>query len=253
MPNANERVLNAVTAHLDALKLAYVKKDEENATKITIEHGTKKYHVNVYNSGSIVIGGRKDGTLRPHLEEMKAKLDQGKPLTDVLPFDYARWPQVIHERVPNVDPVIVTFVEEALKCLSADASLSCAFMLGAASERAFSLLINAYGEAIQDTVNKEKFQGRINGRMISRRYDEFMRSYKSCKTKPTGEEVGQDIETIVGLMFQFCRVTRNEIGHPEIVPDLDKGALASNLGNFVTYLDRIYRLMAFFETNPVEI
>ena len=47
-------------------------------------------------------------------------------------------------------------------------------------------------------------------------------------------------------MFQFCRITRNEVGHPEIVPDLDRGVLLANLGNVVNYIGRIYELMGHF-------
>jgi len=54
-------------------------------------------------------------------------------------------------------------------------------------------------------------------------------------------------------MFQFCRITRNEVGHPQIVPDLDKGVILANLGNVVTYLSRIYGLMKHFRETGVEL
>jgi hypothetical protein len=53
-------------------------------------------------------------------------------------------------------------------------------------------------------------------------------------------------------MLQFGR-TRNEVGHPQIVPDLDKGALLANLGHFVTYIGRIYGLIEHFKTKGVTI
>jgi hypothetical protein len=52
-------------------------------------------------------------------------------------------------------------------------------------------------------------------------------------------------------MFQFCRITRNEVGHPQIVPDLDKGVLLANLGHFATYIERIYGLIHHFQQNGV--
>ncbi len=54
-------------------------------------------------------------------------------------------------------------------------------------------------------------------------------------------------------MFQFYRITRNEIGHPQIVPDLDKGVLLANLGAFVTYIERIYGLIHHFQVTGVVI
>lgn len=51
---------------------------------------------------------------------------------------------------------------------------------------------------------------------------------------------------LMGAMFQFCRITRNEVGHPQIVPDLDRGVVVANLGHFVAYIERIYTLIGYF-------
>ena len=67
--------------------------------------------------------------------------------------------------------------------------------------------------------------------MISTKYDEFERSYKSCKSCPAGGFLAQDLDTVIGTIFHFCRITCNEIGHPQIVPDLDRGASWRILGN----------------------
>jgi hypothetical protein len=47
-------------------------------------------------------------------------------------------------------------------------------MIGAASEKAVNLLIQTYTDCIIDTTNREKFSSRINGRMISKKFDEFI-------------------------------------------------------------------------------
>jgi hypothetical protein len=168
-----------------------------------------------------------------------------------LPFEIQRFPDAIRGRVPQCDPAIVSFVEEAVKCYKADAFLGTAFMLGAASERAINLLIHAYAEAIGDLSNREKCLSRINGRMISKKFEEFHRSYSGCKSRPTDPVLSQDLDVVIGTVFQFCRITRNEIGHPQIVPDLEKGVVLANLGNFVTYISRIYGLMKHFQDNGV--
>lgn len=87
--------------------------------------------------------------------------------------------------------------------------------------------------------------------MISVRFEEFRKSYAGCKSKPTGPVLSQDLDTVIGTIFHFCRITRNEVGHPQIVPDLDKGVLLANLGQFVTYIGRIYGLMKHFKDNGV--
>ena len=58
---------------------------------------------------------------------------------------------------------------------------------------------------------------------------------------------------MIGTTFQFCRITRNEVGHPQTVPDLEKSVLIANIGNFVNYIERIYKLMKHFKDNGVVV
>jgi hypothetical protein len=93
----------------------------------------------------------------------------------------------------------------------------------------------------------------MNGRSILKRYEEFEKSYAGCKSKPTDPVLGNDLNIVLGSVFQFCRITRNEIGHPQIVPDLDRGVVLANLGHFVSYIERAYGLMAHFKQNGVDV
>jgi hypothetical protein len=185
---------------------------------------------------------------------MKKALLEGSTVPgQALPFEIDRFPDTIRERVPECDPVIVAFIEEAIRCIRADALLGAAFMLGAASEKAVNLLIYTYADYMTDASKKEKFLTRVNNRMISVKWDEFIRSFKSCRSRPADGVLAHDLETVIGTMFHFCRITRNEVGHPQIVPDLDRGVLLANLGHFVTYIERIYGLMTHFRENGVEV
>jgi hypothetical protein len=167
-----------------------------------------------------------------------------------LPDEVNKFPETIRERVPDCDAVIIRFVEEALRCYRAGAFLACAFMTGAASERAVGLLTEAFGEAIADAGNRTKYFSRLNNKPISKKFGEFMACYKGCKSRPN-DDLSGDLEVMMGSMFQFCRITRNDVGHPQIVPDLDKGALLANLAHFVTYIERIYSLIHHFEKTGV--
>jgi len=106
---------------------------------------------------------------------------------------------------------------------------------------------------IQEEGNRNKFLSRINNRMISKKYEEFLTSYKGCKSRPADPVLSPDLEVVIGGMFQFCRITRNEVGHPQIVPDLDRGVLLANLGHLATYIGRIYALMKHFQEKGVEV
>ncbi len=253
MTTGEAKTFQAVASFLERQKLDYSCTEEQHCTKFTVRVGVHVAFVSVYSSGKIVVGG-KETPLRTRLGEMKTAVEAGG-LTpgQALPFEIDKFPQTIQERVPDCDPVIVHFVDEAIRCVRADALLAAAFMLGAASERAINTLIYSYGASIGDQQDKDRFLSRINNRMISKKYDEFLASYKSGQSKPTDPVLSQDLDIIIGGVFQFCRVTRNEVGHPQIVPDLDKGVILANLGQFVTYIERIYGLIRHFKENGVVI
>lgn len=126
-------------------------------------------------------------------------------------------------------------------------------MLGAASEKAMLLLIDAYGNAIADQRNRDSFFGRVNNRTISKKYDEFKASYGGCKSKPTDLILAQDLTQLLDNAFNFYRYTRNTVGHPQIVPDLDKGVVLANLGQFIVYVERVYGLMRHFQQDGVVV
>jgi hypothetical protein len=207
--------------------------------------------VSVYNSGKMTVQGPAS-QLKTLLEQMNSALDSGaSPPGQTLPFEIELFPQTVRERNPDCDPVIISFLEEAIRCYKADALLACAFMIGAASEKAIGVLVQTFGESIIDEANRSKYFTKINGRTVSARYHEFALRYRSCRSLPTDPLLSQDLDVLIGNMFQFCRITRNEVGHPQIVPDLVKGVLLANLGHFVTYVERIYGFIRHFRADGV--
>lgn len=242
----------AVVSFLERNNLAFEAKAIQHATQLAIHDGPGTVCVNVFKSGKIVVQGS-PGRLLDLLNKMKDALAGGVAPGTVLPFEIERFPERIREKIPDCDPVTVRFVEETITCFKSNALLATAFMLGAASERAINLLIECYAEAIADQGNRDKFRSRINGRTISARYEEFKKSYAGCKSKPTDGVLAQDLDAVIGGTFQFCRITRNEVGHPQIVPDLDAGVILANLGHFVTYIERIYALMRHFQNGGVVV
>ena len=43
------------------------------------------------------------------------------------------------------------------------------------------------------------------------------------------------------------------MGHPQIVPNGDKGVILANLGQFIVYAERIYALAVFSETHEMNV
>lgn len=251
---ADPKMLAEVKAFIERQGLEFTESEEQRCVKLGVRSGLQKASVSVFNTGSLSIQGP-ENPLKTLLAQMKTALEAGTVTPgQVLPFEIERFPEAILERVPSVDPVIIAFVREAIVCMKANALLGAAFMLGAASEKAISLLVHTYAESIGDDTARGKFHQRIHGCPISTKYNEFEKSYRCCKSRPTKESpLGHDLDVLIGQTFQFSRITRNEIGHPQVVPDLVRGVVIANLGQFVHYIDRVYQLMEHFKKNGVEV
>lgn len=254
MPIGDETTLTAAKSFLSRQQLTYTEKDEQHCTKLSIKIAGKSGHLSIYHTGKIVVGGE-DGPIKKLLLDFKAAYESGAGLPGgMLPFEIDKFPQTLKEKIPDCDPVILRFVEESIQAIKANCILSAAFMLGAASEKGIYLLIESFGNSISDQGNREKFFERCaKSRIITHKWEEFKKSYAGCKSKPTDPVLCQDLDTLIGNVFHFSRITRNEVGHPQIVPDLDKGVVLANMGNFVQYLGRVYQLMKHFKSNGVVV
>jgi len=253
MANGDEKMCASVREALTQNNILDTEQDIQHATKFNAKSGANRAGMIVYNSGKIHVEGA-DSELKKWLLELKISVESGNAAPGMLlPAEIEKFPQTLQERVPACDGVVLWFFQEALRCYKAGSPAGAAFMLGAASEKAVLILMETYGNRIQNADNRERFFSRVNNRMISVKYDEFKRSYKSSKPRPTELPLAQDLEQLIDGAFNFYRHTRNQVGHPQIVPDLDKGVILANLGQFIVYVERIYGLIAFFGANEIEV
>ncbi|MCX6593054.1 MAG: hypothetical protein NTZ56_16170 [Acidobacteria bacterium] len=251
MAVADANALALAKQALEAQQIQYVESDDPPyMTKLACQHGLHKATLRVSNKGNLDVQGGVS-PLKEQLQQIVDSLKSGVPFPAQLPADIDQLIATLKQQVPNCDPVICAYIEEAIRCYKADALLSCAFVLGAASEKAMGLLVQAFGAAIGDAEHRAKYESKTNRKMISVQYDEFVSRFKSCKSKPTNPPLNQDVDTMLGTAFQFYRMTRNEVGHPEIVPNLAKPVLHANIAQMTVYLERIYGLIAHFQTNGV--
>ena len=152
------KTYQAVRSFLERQKLDFTETQEQYCDKFTVRSGAQVAHVSVFNSGKVVTGG-KDSPIKILLDQMKGAIEAGEASPgQILPFEIDKFPQTIYERIPDCDPVIVRFIEEAILSIRANALLAAAFMLGAASEKAINMLIYAYAESIADAKNEGTLQ-----------------------------------------------------------------------------------------------
>ncbi|MBL8421125.1 MAG: hypothetical protein JNK92_10870 [Dechloromonas sp.] len=253
MPNGDEKICSAVREALKQNAVLESEQDIQHATKFSVKSGANKAGMLVYNTGKIHVEGA-GSELKKWVSALKSSIESGSAVPGILlPAEIEKFPQTLQERVPACDGVVLWFFQEALRCYKAGSPSGAAFMLGAASEKAILLLIETYGNRIKVPENRDKFFSRVNNRMIAVKYDEFKRSYKAANPHPKELPLAQDLEQLLDGAFNFYRHTRNQVGHPQIIPDLDRGVILANLGQFIVYVERIYALIAFFAANDIEV
>lgn len=237
-------------SYVERNKFTFQEKEEQGCKRLDVQNGKVKCVVKVYSTGTIQIQGA-ESKLKAALSQAKEAVENEENIGEMLPFEIERFPDVLRERIPTIDPIIVRFIEEAIVTVKAGSNLGCAFLLGGASEKAIYLLIDTYKNAIEDEVAKERFENRISNKFISKVFTEFKSSYKASQNKPRGFGWTNDIEVKIEQIFQFCRITRNESGHPHLPPNLDKGVLLANMGQFVKYIEDLYEMMNYYQENKV--
>ena len=239
-------------SYVDRNRWSNGEKTEGNCKRIDVQNGKFACAVKVYETGTVQVQGA-DSKLKEVLLEAKKAIENEENIGEMLPFEIERFPEVLRERIPAIDPIIVRFIEEAIITIKAGSNLGCAFLLGGASEKAIYLVIDTYAAAIKDEKLRTSFQSRTSGKFISRVFDEFKGSFKSSKNKPNGFGWSNDLEIKIEHLFQFCRICRNESGHPHLPPNLDKGVLLANMGQFVKYIEDLYQLIAYYQANDVQV
>ena len=181
MPVGDETTLKAAKSFLDRQQLQYTDTEEQYCSKLSVKGAGKTGHCSIFNSGKIVIGGS-DSPIKTLLEQFKAAYEAGDGLPGgVLPFEIDKLPDTLKEKIPECDPVVVRFIEEAVQAIKANCLLSAAFMLGAASEKAIYQLIETYGNSIADEANRLRFQERCSkNKIITFKWDEFKRATRDA-------------------------------------------------------------------------
>lgn len=241
-----------VKSYVERNRWANTEKVEGNCKRIDVQNGKFNCAVKVYETGTVQVQGA-ESKLKEALNDAKKAIENEENIGEMLPFEIERFPDLLRERIPTIDPIIVRFIEEAIITVKAGSNLGCAFLLGGASEKAIYVLIETYTAAIKEEKHRTAFVSRTSGKYISRVFDEFKGSFKSSKNKPVGFGWTNDLEIKIEQLFQFCRICRNETGHPHLPPNLDKGVLLANMGQFVKYVEDLYQLIAYYEANPVEV
>lgn len=222
-------------------------KEENGYKRMEIKKGSKTCVITVYANGKLLIQG-KDSKLKETLWKLKKIIENGENTEEMLPFDIKDFPNIIQTNIENIDPVIIHYLKESIKSVESDSNIGSALLLASASEKAIYLLLEAYQNAIIDEEKKQEFINKISNKFISEKFEEFKNSLKQA----TENIWSNDIELKIQQIVQLCSICRDEKGHPYLVSDLHKSTLIESIGEFVKYIQDIYKLIEYYNTNKVE-
>ena len=168
------------------------------------------------------------------------------------PYDPDGFLQHFRRVNPAVDPVIVEYVEEAIRAFNATCLKSSLVMIGGASEKALLLLHDTFENAITDANKKTAFQ-RATGLTISRKFQTLKnRLDLMVGARKFTRELNDIINIDLPGAFELIRRLRNAAGHPELFAGADPDGVFLNLRILPEYIRKLYLLIIFFNTNPAD-
>ncbi len=169
--------------------------------------------------------------------------------TEYVPHDPEGYLQSLQSDVPGLDPAIVIYLEQALRCYKANLLLAAAVMTGCAAEKALLQLVEAFGEAISDPKDKSKYDKETRSWVVSRKFKALWKRLQAMQpTLP--DDLGDDLEVNFERAFDLIRSTRNDAGHPTGRTPKRQRVMA-NFILFPIYCRQIYGLLRHFSQSNV--
>ena len=193
-----------------------------------------------YNAGWPWFGVTKHG--------QKILSESGPPV-----YDYEGYLSLLKGKIKNIDQIILMYLSESLRTFQFNLYHSSMVMLACCSERAILLLIDSYINSIDDESNRNKLISKTSKRDISTKYSEFKKSFDSVKKKFAITGISNDFDLHVESIFNFVRLLRNSIVHPDSLPKITSAIAYSNLQQFIYYIETIYKLIEYFSSNKITV
>ncbi|AFY61450.1 hypothetical protein [Synechococcus sp. PCC 6312] len=152
--------------------------------------------------------------------------------------------------IPNIDDVIISYLEESLKAFRIHCHLSSVITLGCASEKAILLLIEAYKVAISNPTQQANFAKKTDTLAIKRKHDEFQNLLNAKISPLLPKELKENLDNYLIGLFSIIRSTRNDAGHPS-GKEIRREHLYAYLATFPEYLKKVYALIDWLNNNQI--
>jgi hypothetical protein len=121
--------------------------------------------------------------------------------------------------------------------------------MGCASEKALLLLIEAYGNALTQVSEQEKFRKATSDKMIKPQFEELRKVIDNDLRARLPRDLKEGLDVQLNAVFDFIRQQRNDAGHPK-GKTVEREVAYANLAVFPTYVRKVCALIAWPASNP---
>ena len=151
--------------------------------------------------------------------------------------------------VPGASPAVMRYAREALASYNNRCYLASAVMLGVASEAAFLGMAPSFVAWLPEKQGT-KLDGLIRNPRSNyiAKFAEFRKRIEPLRSE-LPEELSGNMALTLDAVLDLLRIYRNDAGHPT-GRQIERHDAFINLQMFARYLQKLYALKAFFETNP---
>ncbi|MEH2252621.1 hypothetical protein [Nostoc sp.] len=154
------------------------------------------------------------------------------------------------QTIPNVDGVILAYLEESLKAFRIHCLLSSVITLGCASEKAILLLIDACLNALSNPIDKADFIRKTDTISVKKKHDEFQNILKTKIISHLPYDIKENLDNYLTSLFSIIRTHRNDAGHPS-GKIIQREHLYSYLVVFPAYLEKVCTLINWLSKNAI--
>lgn len=156
--------------------------------------------------------------------------------------DVSSYEKIVRESIPDIDPVTLVYLKEAMQTFLSGCYLSSTVMIGVSNEHSFLKLL----ETVEKNAKyKPKFKNVFTEKTILQKLIKFINILHQIQTNLT-PDIKEDLDTNFSGIVSMIRNFRNESGHPT-------GKIISReqcyilLHLFIPACKKIYQLINFFK------
>jgi hypothetical protein len=156
--------------------------------------------------------------------------------------DVSTYTKLITDAVPNIAPVSLIYLKEAMQAFRSGCILSCSVMLGVATEHTFLLLMEAIDN---NSAHSSTFAAVNKERAILRKVNKF-KNILDQQSKTLTPDIKEDLDTNFAGILSIIRTFRNESGHPSgKIIDREQAYVLLQL--FIPYCKKMYQLIDHYK------